>query len=216
MYTNKELINLLKKSLPAQFDVMARLKVSYRPYLTPFNELLKIIPDNSSVFDIGCGNGAFLLLVNQLKKNVRTAGVEISEFLIANAKQLLQNVNKNCELSVFDGVNIPDLGNYDYVFMIDVLHHIPVAIRPAFFSSIRNTMKQGAVLILKDIDASHGLLTLCNKIHDLVISREIGHEISRDSAEKLLEQYNFSIQSSEYKRMLWYPHYTIIAKTPNH
>ena len=214
--SNTDLVNLLKQSIPSGFDLMSRLKVIYRPYLTPFKDLLELIPENASVFDIGCGNGAFLYLIKLLKQPKNIGGIEISDELINNANDLLDaknaNLNMSIKLEVFDGINIPDLVDFDYVFMIDVLHHIPIPIRHDFFKSLKLAMKKDAILILKDIDAGHRILTMANKLHDRVISGETGNEVSISVAQQMLLSHGFAIDSMTYKRMLWYPHYTIVAK----
>jgi 2-polyprenyl-3-methyl-5-hydroxy-6-metoxy-1,4-benzoquinol methylase len=62
MINQKTLVDFLKNQNPnAKF--LDKLKIVYRPYIWPLNELLNEIPKNKSVFDIGCGSGQFALLI---------------------------------------------------------------------------------------------------------------------------------------------------------
>jgi len=83
-------------------------------------EILKDIPDNSSILDVGCGSGK--LVNGLLNKKVDYLGIDPCEKLILNAK-------KNFPDYEFQLGNILQLGNlsrvdYDFVFSIAVLHHI--------------------------------------------------------------------------------------------
>ncbi|MEI9956286.1 MAG: UbiA family prenyltransferase [Ferruginibacter sp.] len=194
--SNKQLENILRKFLPVSIKGINKYKIIYRPYITPFKELLNIIPAQANVFDIGCGNGAFLNLVKELKQPQALGGVEISKTLVDNANSLLASSgelnNNNTTVSInitqYDGTNLPDLSAYQFVFLIDVLHHIPKHQLEVFFKLLKSKMSKEATLVLKDIDAGKPLLCLFNKMHDMLVSQEIGNEISLKKAKALLQQ----------------------------
>lgn len=212
------LSKLLTKYVPKNISVLDRCKIIYRPYITPFVEILSIIPHRSRIFDIGCGNGALLNLIYQTKSPIKIGGIEISKKLVDNANELLhKTLNNNSEnyieinIKQYDGISLPNLIGYDVVLLVDVLHHIPKIQLMDFLLSLKQNMKSGSILILKDIDAGKALLVLFNKLHDLIVSQEIGNEISKKRAENFLLQAGFKIKLTTYQRMLWYPHYTILA-----
>ena len=216
--TKKELSNLLAKYVPKNVSIIDRYKIIYRPYITPFVDLLNLIPAQSKIFDIGCGNGALLNLIYQTKNPLKIGGVEISKKLVDNATELLNQTVKNkvnniAEINIkqYDGINLPNLADYDFVLLVDVIHHIPKSQLKQFFIVLKQNMKPGATLILKDIDAGKPILVLFNKLHDFIVSQEIGNEISQKNAENILIQSEFKIKSASYLRMLWYPHYTILS-----
>jgi SAM-dependent methyltransferase len=66
-------------------------------------------PDNK-VFDIGCGSGQFCLLLNHFKRVSELMGIEISDRLVYNARQLFGSETgaKKHTFEVYDGKNIPD------------------------------------------------------------------------------------------------------------
>jgi 2-polyprenyl-3-methyl-5-hydroxy-6-metoxy-1,4-benzoquinol methylase len=213
--STRDLVNVLRLHATSG-RALDRLKTVYRPYICPFDDLLKLVPPGAAVFDIGCGNGAFLLLLAVLRQPRALGGVEVSPRLIANARSLLAGPSAGIrlELSVYDGVAIPALGNYGYVFLIDVLHHVPLPARDAFLARIWEAMAPGATLVLKDIDAANRLLCACNKLHDLVLSGEVGHEIEAAAAGRALARLGFRIDGATKRRVLWYPHYTVVATKP--
>ncbi|MBO9700725.1 MAG: class I SAM-dependent methyltransferase [Sporocytophaga sp.] len=212
MYSNKELSQKLKANLP-QTNFIDTLKIAYRPYICPFDELLMLIEKEKKVFDIGCGSGMFLTLVAEYNAPAKIGGIEIAEGLVKNAIDLLKPYNVPFFLSKFDGINLPEeIREYDYIFLIDVFHHVPKENQKEFVRRIYDIMKPGAKLIFKDIDASQKILVLFNKLHDLVLSKEIGNEIGAAEAQNLLERNGLKIQSSKYIRTLWYPHYLIICE----
>jgi cyclopropane fatty-acyl-phospholipid synthase-like methyltransferase len=213
MITPKLLVDFLKAYTPKEASWLNRMKIQYRPYICPLDELLNELPEGATVFDYGCGNGAFLALAAHFKKATQIGGLEISETLVKNARELLQAQATKAVVNVdtFDGKNIPDtISDYEYVFMTDVFHHIPVDIRIKVLSDLCMKMKSGSKLIMKDIDAASPLVVM-NKLHDRVAAGEIGNEISLKKMMEVLKEAGFQIQSHRTKRMLWYPHYTVVC-----
>lgn len=211
--TPAELVTYLKSISPNAMRFMDKLKVNYRPLICPLNELLNIIPANKKVFDMGCGNGSFLALVAHFCEPKQLGGIEINDELVKNARAILNNTAAGIQHDVqwYNGKVIPPLGEYDFVFMTDVFHHVPVAIQQSVLGQIYLNMKPGAVFVMKDIDAAKFPWVYFNKLHDAVAAGEIGHEVSSDAMKTLLTNCGFTITQQRYKRMLWYPHYTFVC-----
>ncbi len=95
-------------------------------------EIIKLteeVKDGASILDVGCGNGRLLAAFKD--KKINYLGVDKSVKLIELAKE---EYAKNFQFSIFDFQflisDILDLGkipqiNFDYVFCIAVLHHLP-------------------------------------------------------------------------------------------
>ena len=62
----------------AALGVPRRTILKYRPFICPFEELLPYVPDGSSVFDIGCGCGLFLLALAFADKRISGVGVDVA------------------------------------------------------------------------------------------------------------------------------------------
>jgi SAM-dependent methyltransferase len=212
MATAQELSRFLQQQeLDAGF--IDRLKISYRPLISPLHKLLGLVGPGDAVMDIGCGSGQFALLVAEFTQAASIDGIEISETLVRNANALLASYQAKlpCRFSVYDGqVFPPALGTADLVFLIDVLHHVPASLQEKFLANICAGMKPGARLVLKDIDAASPFVW-SNKLHDLVFAREIGNERTLAQAKEWLGRLGFKVTGETTERTYVYPHYTLIA-----
>ncbi len=212
MITKTQLYQYLKDSEAKNLKGLSKIKTIYRPYICPFDDLLNQIPEGTTLFDIGCGAGSFLSLLSEFNKPTKIGGIEIADNLINDARSLLSKFNIEQHIYKYDGKNIPDeINQYDYVSMIDVYHHIPPNAQKMFMEQLFAKMKPGAQLIFKDINNASPLVVM-NKLHDLVLSKEIGNEISLKNAERLLTKIGFNVLSIKKRTMLFYPHFTILAK----
>lgn len=212
MLTKNILFEYLKSSEAKDLKGLSKIKTIYRPYICPFDDLLNNIPHGVSLFDVGCGAGSFLSILSNFNKPKKIAGIEISDHLINDARSLLSKFDIEQHIYKYDGNTIPnEISEYDFVTMIDVYHHIPQKIQIEFMHQLYAKMKKGSVLILKDINNASPFVYM-NKLHDLVLSSEIGHEISHSFAMKMLKDIGFEILKTDKKLMFVYPHYTIYAK----
>ncbi|HAI77459.1 MAG TPA: hypothetical protein DCM08_14605 [Microscillaceae bacterium] len=211
LLNNNTLSEKLRVNMPAT-GFTNRLKIRYRPYICPFNKLLALIPPNQKIFDIGCGSGMFLMLLAEYCQPQALAGIEIDEELIQNARHLLQQYPFPADLQVFNGFDLPpSIQTYDWVAMVDVLHHIPRADQKNFFERLYQVMRPGASLLIKDIDAASPLVYF-NKLHDWVFAGEIGNEWKASALVQWLGEVGFQVKSLEKQNTYVYPHFTLIAE----
>lgn len=213
MITTQKLVDFLKENR-ANTSLVNKLKMVYRPYICPFDDLLKLVSPTDSIMDIGCGSGQFLSLIAEFIKPQSLYGIEISQELINNAQQLLGKYKKNITISLnlYNGREFPDsVKNCNVIFLNDVFHHVPRKQQFSFLKELHNKINPGTKLIIKDIDKSNWLV-LCNKMHDLILSQEISHEVRFKDLQQMLNSIGFNIIFENKRRMLWYPHFTIIAK----
>lgn len=211
--TNAEIVDFLSTTT-SNATFLQKLKIKYRPYVCPFDELLDYARNEQSAYDIGCGSGQFAALVAEFTDVKTIKGIEIDPSLVENARKINARFSKKKKISfsVFDGNVIPDdIAKYDLIYMIDVYHHIPTKIREAFMQQLYEKMKVGAKLMFKDINAASPFLP-CNKLHDLVFAQELSHEISHRKATNFLSSLGFKIIESHKKRVFVYPHYFILAQ----
>ena len=75
-------------------------------------------------------------------------------------------------------------------------------------------MAPGSFFLIKEIDRANPFV-YANKLHDMVVNKDVGHEISQGKMKKLLVNTGFNILSEGKKLMLWYPHYWFLAEKPN-
>lgn len=211
MISKKQLVDFLTKT-SVNAGLIDKLKIRYRPWVCPYHELLSLIKPGDKVLDIGFGSGQFALLVSEFSEAKKISGIEIREKLVNQANQLFgkRGADQDWNFSLFDGENFPaNLNEYNLIFLIDVLHHISKKQQILFLSRIYDKMSPSASLILKDINAS-SILVLFNKLHDLVLAGETGHELSVTKARQLSEKIGFSVVKEEKKRQIFYPHYWLV------
>lgn len=210
--SKKELIKTLQKYQPKKIGFIDKLKISYRPMVCPFDDLLDIIPEHESIFDIGCGSGMFLSLVATYKNPEKVYGIEIDDKLIENAKKIFKNINVPSEFKKYNGNTLPqEINSYKYIVLIDVLHHIPKQNQFPFLKNIYDMMNEESILIIKDIDRKNPL-HYWNKIHDMVFSGEIGSEPNSLELQTELTNMGFKKITKSYRTMLLYPHFTLICQ----
>lgn len=211
--TNNDIVTFLS-STTANATFLQKLKIKYRPFVCPFDELIDYANPRDSVYDIGCGSGQFAALIANFTDVNTIKGIEIDKHLVRNATQINKRFSKDKAISFshFSGSNIPkDIEKYDLIYMIDVYHHIPRDIREDFMRQIYEKMKPGARLMFKDINAGSPFIPF-NKVHDLVFAQEMPHEISFYNAIQLLTSLGFKIVEARTKQVFVYPHYFILAQ----
>src|SRR5215213_8603621 len=77
--------------------------------------LAKAIPGRGTVLDIGSGDGQLASVLMQLRPDLKIQGVDV----VPRRKTLIP-------ISQYDGVTLPfDDRSFDYVTIVDVLHHTP-------------------------------------------------------------------------------------------
>lgn len=195
-------------------SLVNRLLFVLRPSICPFSDILGLIQENSTVYDIGCGRGVLMALLDKYKNPRRLSGHDISPDVIGDAKKISGRwlTSQSCvDLRCLGREDKPDLRGYRYITMIDVLHHVPQDAQWHFLQNIYHSMDNGSYLLLKDIDGESPLRYM-NRLHDLVVAREVGHERPAGEVAHQLEAMGLQVKKLLRKIVLWYPHYLILAR----
>jgi len=158
--TQKELLNIVKKNYQ---EIASHFSETREKHLWPaLLDLTKNVPNKSKVLDVGCGNGR--LVKAFLEKEVSYLGVDNSEEFIKQAKlkyvsESISEDNKT-KLKIkgsdidFKLADILDLGSvksfdFDYVFSIAVLQHIPGKdLQIQSLRQLKNKVKKNGKIIL--------------------------------------------------------------------
>ena len=85
------------------------------------DEIIKIIKPNSTVMDLGCGDGAVLKYLNE-RAGIKGVGVDISDEILNRAKKIGIEVYKK---DIFDFQSLDDLPKVDYILGLEVIEHLP-------------------------------------------------------------------------------------------
>ncbi len=129
-------------------------------------ELLKIIsvPDGGTVLDIACGNGRFLKQLSNLSTlngslSLSMFGVDISEKMIANAKELNPSMSfyvAECDTLPFDDNMI------DTITISASFHHFPDVEK--FAIETRRIIKSNGLIYIAEILLPSIIRVLCNPL----------------------------------------------------
>lgn len=95
-----------------------------KKYVIPFAEEFIKFGKNTKVLEIGCGEGGNLLPFVDM--GCQTVGVDLNKNKINNANKFFSthpNVS-NTQFLLLDIYDAKDLGQFDYIFLRDVLEHI--------------------------------------------------------------------------------------------
>lgn len=178
--------------------------------------MLNLIP-NQQILDIGCGIGTFLQLLAEYRAPQSLAGIETDASLLETSRIVLSQsrLSEPARLEPYDGVNLPEwIREYKYVFLVDVLHHIPLSHHGPFLSGLFDRLQSGTTLIIKDMNADQRFWVLFNKMHDLLISRTATHERGMTQLRETMSHMGFRIRKVITQRLYVYPHFTIVCEKP--
>lgn len=211
----KQFLNHLSGVSRANDSVFSRFKLKYRAHICPFDDLINLIPQKSSVCDVGCGEGVLLLIISKFSEPKKIAGLDINQKVVKIAKERLNGCAQSARIEPFNGFDLPDwLSEYNFFTMIDVLHHVPYPRQRGFLLSLIGKMKPGDTLLLKDICRKKIPWVYFNKLHDLIVAKEFGSERSSIEVGSWFADLapEVEVVSTGYKRTIVYPHYWYMVK----
>ncbi len=109
------------------------------------NEATDIKP-SSVIADIGCGPGVF---ISKLPKNKLTYAVDVSEQTVKFATELNKKLGKNVKGTAALAEKLPFADNlFDYVFMIEVIEHMPPELEAKALSEVKRVLKPGGQFVM--------------------------------------------------------------------
>jgi len=138
------------EEMKENYDELSREFSNTRTHLwAEFSELAEYVKNGDKVLDLGCGNGRLYELFKD--RPVEYIGVDNSPRLIELAKKnQLPSKFQAPHFLVADAVELPFKNQeFDVIFSIAVLHHIPsVELRQRFLNNCYQALKPGGRLIL--------------------------------------------------------------------
>jgi tRNA (uracil-5-)-methyltransferase TRM9 len=83
------------------------------------SDFLDLIGKDTYGLEVGCGNGKNMVYCNELKKNIKIKGIDISDKFVEICQK------KNLDVEQGDMIKLPYLDeSFDFVYSIAVLHHL--------------------------------------------------------------------------------------------
>lgn len=194
---------------------LPRLLMTYRPTICPFEELLQLVPQGSSVLDVGCGGGLMLSLLAASGRIDAGRGFDTNGAMI----QLASRVSEAHQLplqfeqrSVAEG--IPE-GTFDVISIIDVMHHIPSNAQAGFFEDVVARLPPGGTLIYKDMCSRPIWRAAANRLHDLALARQWIHYCPVDRVRQWASSLGLTLRKEQNHKRLWYGHELLVLTRPD-
>ena len=172
-----------------------------RSLILPIDDILKWIPLNAGILDLGCGKG---ILANYIKNFNFYLGVDLVVPWSHDTK--IKFKKSNCIIFIEN-----DISKYNTFLIIDLLHHIPKKFQKSFLNNLTSKMKSENILIIKDINPINLFTKLCNAFHDLLISKQIIRYFNFSHFEENITS-DLIIKKKYFKRIFIYDHYFLILK----
>ena len=131
-----------------KINIFIKLHHFLRNLILPTTQLISLIPNNSSILDLGCGNGRVIefLYKHYLSNNFRYIGID-------NSEKLLEQALKLHPKEIFlpgDQLSLPIEDNQtDIILNIAAFHHIPSRnLRLQALLEMKRILKPSGVLII--------------------------------------------------------------------
>lgn len=110
------------------------------------------LPSNANVLDVGGGDGFVVDLLLSRKPYIRVTMTDIA----SEIGSFITPANR-CRVTILSRTRASEVqGNFDAITLADVIHHVPLAIREAFFADIANAAEKTGVktILIKDVHPS--------------------------------------------------------------
>lgn len=111
-----------------------------------FREIHGDVSSGGTVLDIGCHRGDLLARLDAARPDLRLAGIDLDADAVARARAVLPDA----DLRVGSVATLPFADEaFDLVTCMDVIEHLPEAIRHPMLSQSRRVLKPGGRLIIE-------------------------------------------------------------------
>lgn len=188
-------------------STLHRLFLKLRPFICPFEEVLRRVPAGARVLDVGCGIGYLSNLVAGHCAPAAVIGIDVD----VTAVRLAQENRKDMQRVRFEQMepNTFPSGPFDLILCVDVLHHVPPADQQNWIGALVQLLAPNGILLLKDISTRPLWKRCMNQLHDLVMAKQWVHPRNEQEVCTWLAPHSGKIIERVRCDRLWYPHYLI-------
>lgn len=214
------------------FMLTEKMIIWWRLKATPLDKILKFIPKNGKLLDLGCGFGVFSNAISQARPELRIIGIDPSEKRINIAKKTINN----SKIKLRKGnINNLDENDFNCIILIDVIYLLAQKELKDLLDSCFNKLIPGGVLIIKTMDQNRKIryaitnisTTLTSLIY-LFLTRFVSgnaankilglrknkpNYLKREELIAMLRETGFSVETRDAPMMfIPYPHIIYVAR----
>lgn len=189
----RELVASIRDSYGAIAEHFAQTRTALWPELIEFTASVK---PGERVLDAGCGNGRLYPAI--IEKGAEYVGIDLVPELLKEAKQ--QYPEGNFQLG--DLTRLAVAGEFNHIFMIAVLHHIPAALRLACLQQLYGKLQPGGKLYITVwnlFQTRMWHLTLPTLLHG---SREVMVPWKNQQGSEMTKRRYYAFTKSELRSLL--------------
>lgn len=167
---------------------------------TSWYKVLHLIPENSSVLDVGCSSGNFGRELIK-RKNCQVDGVELDEGDFKKASKLLRNVYRldieNDDISVVKN-------RYDVIYFGDVVEHLFHPIDA--LARVKELLKKDGIIVFSIPNMAHILMRLLLLKGDFsytetgILDKTHVHFFNLKEVHRVFEEAGYTISSLDYTK----------------
>ncbi len=210
----REAVANIARALPFVERLYANIRFSIlRPKLLSVMDL--ILTDEGKILDVGCGFGLFAAYFGQTHPRRSILGVDPNAKRIAMAEKVASTLGLTRHS--FRAGDVRDVeiseGPFDAAYVLDVMHHIPEKDQIPVLERLRDLLKPGGMLIIKDITTEPKFGLKFTEYLDRVMvgfDEELTYRHHREWGQ-LLTSLGFKVRIVRVPDVLPYPHVVITA-----
>jgi 2-polyprenyl-3-methyl-5-hydroxy-6-metoxy-1,4-benzoquinol methylase len=191
-----------------------KLKVycKLRSIICPFDKIIKYIPSDGELLDVGSGYGTFCFFLLKERPKMKITGIERDKDRVNTANSRVA-ANSNPKFICGDIMNFSINKRFDVIICLDLIHHIHMKDHPGVLKKINKLLKDNGLLIVKDMDNKPYYKYFWNYVHDLIMTRSTKmYYVPKDEMIKMLKKNGFVIEYVNDIQNLLYAHYVVVCK----
>jgi SAM-dependent methyltransferase len=184
-----------------------------RPKLLSVIDLM--LPARGRILDVGCGFGLFAGYFGQTQPEREIVGVDPDASRIAQARRVADSLGHHRH-SFMVGTAEGDLplGTFAGAYVLDVMHHLPVADQINVLRALYARLEPGGVLVMKDVTTEPFLQLKFTEILDramIGMKAPLHYRHHREWAQ-ILTDLGFDVRAVRVPDVLPYPHVVLTAR----
>jgi 2-polyprenyl-3-methyl-5-hydroxy-6-metoxy-1,4-benzoquinol methylase len=180
---------------------------------TFLREIGQYMPRNGRILDLGCGFGLFSLYFALQMPSREITGVDLNAKRIAGASKCAERMQvANVHYSASNALEWEAQGQFDAIYMLDLIHHLPRAEVANFLERVSGLLAPGGLLLLKDVSSRpfyKRWFTLA--LDRLMVGMEPIHYWDPDELVEVVENLGFEVRRHTINDILPYPHILYIC-----